>query len=473
MSTVWVKLLQAAPNSSRFTELGIDQVLVESKIPNQESDVADLRKTLITDVAFRNKLDGIASSDLKVYKNEADAGDPGKAIKLSKKLSELVDGNSDDNPLIVVVPPPPMYNFYIDPDKSRNLERPPQAQVFLYDGHRQSGKSTFCQALLRWFDEHPNKFLEITGSPGKISRYLINQTSQAFWESICMVFCAADNIRFNLDSKANVNSATFKHFFSKRLHPKKMILIIDEVSYLASLGDGDRNSKQFADMFISALRALKDDRTNFNLFSLAFVGTSKIRQLLIPHQEPGLSSRISPFSDEGGRHFGADQFTKEEYAKHVPGFDATGIGEISTTYLWPQRFVGVCGCFIEKRKEIPSLLPCAKTEHYDSIIRALKHLTERAKSILIKVLYNKTAEVETRNFATKYLVSEGMIVLVDLAEDGLTATAKCSASILRSLMLETMSIQEIELSEGPPNVDELDPRWLLKHIIKVSVVYIV
>ncbi|KAI9596938.1 hypothetical protein BDF19DRAFT_326616 [Syncephalis fuscata] len=231
-----------------------------------------------------------------------------------------------------------------------------------------------------------------------------------------MVFCAADNIRFNLDSKANVNSATFKHFFSKRLHPKKMILIIDEVSYLASLGDEDNRIKENTNEFITALRALKGNRINFNLFSLAFVGTSKIRELLLARPNSGLSSRISSFSEEGGQTFGADQFTKEEvqdlmfqYAKHVPGFDAAGIGEdIYALTSGHKGLVGVCGCFIEKRKiENPiltvddwksnslQLAGSARTsEHYDSIIQALKHLTERAKSILIKVLYNKTAEVE-------------------------------------------------------------------------------
>ncbi|KAI9591460.1 hypothetical protein BDF19DRAFT_417138 [Syncephalis fuscata] len=107
MSAVWVKLLQAAPNSSRFAKLGIGKVLVESKISSRKLNVADLRKILITDVAFRNRLVGVDSSELQVYKNEADAGDPGKAIKLSEELSELIEENGYDNPLIVVTPPKP------------------------------------------------------------------------------------------------------------------------------------------------------------------------------------------------------------------------------------------------------------------------------------------------------------------------------------------------------------------------------
>ncbi|KAI9594854.1 hypothetical protein BDF19DRAFT_443920 [Syncephalis fuscata] len=82
----------------------------------------------------------------------------------------------------------PEYNFYIEPRQVQEFgENLLKRRFVLYDGHRQSGKSTFCQAVLRWFAEHPNKFLEITGSPVEDfevypvtfdSNIVINQTSQ-------------------------------------------------------------------------------------------------------------------------------------------------------------------------------------------------------------------------------------------------------------------------------------------------------
>ncbi|KAI9597255.1 hypothetical protein BDF19DRAFT_421176 [Syncephalis fuscata] len=60
----------------------------------------------------------------------------------------------------------PDSNFYIEPRQVQDFgENLLKRRFILYDGHRQSSKSTFCYALLRWFAEHPNKFLEITGSP--------------------------------------------------------------------------------------------------------------------------------------------------------------------------------------------------------------------------------------------------------------------------------------------------------------------
>ncbi|KAI9597256.1 hypothetical protein BDF19DRAFT_315398 [Syncephalis fuscata] len=84
--------LQAAPNSSRFAELDIDKITN----PNQSNDIANLRKTLITDVAFRNKLDGIASSDLKVYNNDEDATNQREPIEEDTPLSELIETGKGD-----------------------------------------------------------------------------------------------------------------------------------------------------------------------------------------------------------------------------------------------------------------------------------------------------------------------------------------------------------------------------------------
>ncbi|KAI9598763.1 hypothetical protein BDF19DRAFT_187408 [Syncephalis fuscata] len=106
MSAVWVKLLQGSPNSSRFTELGIDKITNL----NQSNDIADLRKTLITDVAFRNELQGIDSSKLQVYNNDEDATNQREPIEEDTPLSELIEtgkGGRKKTALIVVAPPKP------------------------------------------------------------------------------------------------------------------------------------------------------------------------------------------------------------------------------------------------------------------------------------------------------------------------------------------------------------------------------
>ncbi|KAI9596939.1 hypothetical protein BDF19DRAFT_326597 [Syncephalis fuscata] len=108
MSAVWVKLLQGSPNSSRFTELGIDKITNL----NQSNDIADLRKILITDVAFRNELQGIDSSKLQVYNNDEDATNRREPIEEDTPLLELIEagkGGRKRTALIVVAPPKPVF----------------------------------------------------------------------------------------------------------------------------------------------------------------------------------------------------------------------------------------------------------------------------------------------------------------------------------------------------------------------------
>ncbi|KAI9597358.1 hypothetical protein BDF19DRAFT_296533 [Syncephalis fuscata] len=76
----------------------------------QDVDIDDLRKTLITDIAFQGKLDGVASSDLKVYNNDEDATNQREPIEEDTPLSELIEagkGGRKKTALIVVAPPKP------------------------------------------------------------------------------------------------------------------------------------------------------------------------------------------------------------------------------------------------------------------------------------------------------------------------------------------------------------------------------
>jgi hypothetical protein len=77
---------------------------------NQSNDIADFRHTLIGDVAFKNKLQGIDSSDLKVYRNEDDVSNQGEPIEEDTPLLELIKAGKSGRKktaLIVVAPPKP------------------------------------------------------------------------------------------------------------------------------------------------------------------------------------------------------------------------------------------------------------------------------------------------------------------------------------------------------------------------------
>ncbi|RUS31408.1 hypothetical protein BC938DRAFT_477883 [Jimgerdemannia flammicorona] len=204
----------------------------------------------------------------------------------------------------------PMFNFFIEPKilgvfGSYLLQR----QFCLLFGHRQSGKTTICQALIRWFQQHPEKFTELTG--GNLDDFNIyvatfdsavnaDQGSEAFWRSVCKNLRRMDATRFSFDDDRVVSSETFVNFFAKRDHPssKPIILIIDEASRLASVGGTiSEAAKEITDEFISALRSLKNAH-DYKLHAVALVGTESIRELLIVHNKPGASSQISPFTEE-------------------------------------------------------------------------------------------------------------------------------------------------------------------------------
>jgi hypothetical protein len=204
-------------------------------------------------------------------------------------------------------------------------------------------------------------------------------------------------------------ATTFKIFFSKKDHPKKTILIIDEASRLSSLGDGNQTS-ECTSAFINVLRTLKGDRENFNLRSLLLVGTAATRDLLLPKSADG-SPSISPFSSEGAT-FNAGRFTKEEvqslmaqYAAQTYKFDAIRIGaDIFDITAGHRGLVGVCGNFIQDegitelevwQSSSQELITAAgQMAHYKSIIRALDKLSPNCKSILIKILYKETEVVD-------------------------------------------------------------------------------
>ncbi|RUS12588.1 hypothetical protein BC937DRAFT_87464, partial [Endogone sp. FLAS-F59071] len=278
----------------------------------------------------------------------------------------------------------PGFNFYIESNILEKFGEYLHRQFCLLIGHRQSGKTTICQALLRWFDEHPEKFTEFSGGnrddfdifvatfDGSIT---VDQGPKVFWESICRNIRSLDPERFTINDTV-MDSATFKIFFSKRAHPssKPVILIIDEASRLTSVGGTITEvAKEATDQFISTLRALKNPH-DFLLHSVALVSTAiEVKEL------------FDEFAKDGGKRV----------------FESADISaDIFELTLGHKGLVGSCGAFIQQTYELqPSPIRMAdewkkatthelreyilNKQHYDSIKRSLNLLPPESKSILI------------------------------------------------------------------------------------------
>jgi hypothetical protein len=187
-----------------------------------------------------------------------------------------------------------------------------QRKFTLLFGHRQSGKSTTCHAILRWFRNHPEKIRKAGFDPQELEIRMVTfdatvntEKPSKFWESVCKKLRTTDKNLFSFDTSEKCAPSTFQDFFSKRnlLSPKQIILIVDEASRMSASDDCTVE-------FMDSLRTLKGDRDNFCLTSIMLVGTASIRDFLISHQRPGAMSKISPFSAEACLTCG--RFTKAE-----------------------------------------------------------------------------------------------------------------------------------------------------------------
>ena len=102
MSVVWTKLLRQPSDGGALKELGSPSKIRDLR---QDADIDDLCQALTKD---DSPFDIEANpSQLQVYNNETNVGDSSRALRPGKKLSELIEGNSYNNPLIIVAPLPP------------------------------------------------------------------------------------------------------------------------------------------------------------------------------------------------------------------------------------------------------------------------------------------------------------------------------------------------------------------------------
>ncbi|KAF8961900.1 hypothetical protein BGZ46_001279, partial [Entomortierella lignicola] len=389
----------------------------------------------------------------------------------------------------------PDRNFYIDPkDVSVIGTYLLQRQFCLLLGHRQSGKTTSSQALLRWFQANPSMFKCVAGEDQKdFSIYMITFDSTVklddnFWTTVCEQFMALDKNRFYFDKTFPANGNTFKGFFAKSASAKRSILIIDEASRMTSIGDVSDTNKAITDEFINVIKSLRDDYS-YNLHAVLLVGTESVREPLTVHNTAARTSQVSSFSSTAA--FKTVRFTQSEvnelfgkFQERFSDFESAAIAaDIFELTIGHKGLVGCCGVFIEKSynidnspiktiKEWKSKTAdklrtfISESAHYLSIIRSLEKLPKGCRDILSHVLRYGTHEVQSQLDATKYLLAEGMVSVREDTRDK-NVVLECSAPILRSLMITSIaSPAALRLSEDVPDDKRLDPRWLLVRTIE-------
>ncbi|KAF8954063.1 ATP-dependent RNA helicase, partial [Entomortierella lignicola] len=325
----------------------------------------------------------------------------------------------------------PNENFYIEPTildmaGSSLLE----GKCSLICGHRQSGKSTTCQALLRWFIENQKQFKpidegyypdineeELDPKHGLYYGYeiflvnldstvVVNKGCDIFWHTLCRNLEISDRERFALGGKQG-DVFEFKRFFSKTnlAKPRPVILLIDEASRLIP---GD-DAREVINEFISALKTLKDDHTNHCIYSIVLCGTESIKDLLV-YGSVNHPLLFSPFSYticwKCGRFTESDvKELLDQFAKTKPtNLDVSEIAsDIFALTLGHRGLTGACCGYIEesyKSGETPIVtLDDWKSQTivnlqneirgmatYRSIIQRLPHLSETQRFMFGTVL---------------------------------------------------------------------------------------
>lgn len=281
-------------------------------------------------------------------------------------------------------------------------------------GHRQSGKTTTCIAILQWFQENLEYIKESGFGPLEIQMVTFDATIKTekgpsmFWKSLCQKFRTVDENRFHYDDKTEESPSTFQNFFSKKNHPSssQVILLVDEASRLDTSDDDNECTVDFID----SLRTLKAERHNYCLHSILLVGTASIRDLLISRAKPGATSKISPFSNDNCMT--CNRFTKDEveslFKQYATDNDVNFkfidiAADIFDLTLGHKGLVGACGSYIQnlqllgndpiqtlddwkKHTPVQLLKNISVMATYQSIVRNLDTLSSIRRRILIKVL---------------------------------------------------------------------------------------
>lgn len=315
-----------------------------------------------------------------------------------------------------------------------------QRQVCSLVGPHQSGKSTICRAVVRWLDNHPDKFLQVTGcSQSEFEIHLVtfngsvkvNKGPESFWKSVCRILQMINKKRFCFDSNTPIDATTFTDFFQSETCPtKRTIQIIDEASCLASPGGVSEDEKEIVEEFINTLQFLRD---NNRLHALALAGTHILFELLNP-LDTIQPRRVSLFSH--GSLFKPDPFSCEETmqlfsqfgADVSPQFEQSQIGaDIFELTGGHKGLVACCGTFLEtsykkgtpivtmedwKARTIDKLKEFVEERvPYSLMVWSFNSLSEECRTILTKVLLHGDCEADLVSASRRFLAFRPICLL--------------------------------------------------------------
>ncbi|CAB5216573.1 unnamed protein product [Rhizophagus irregularis] len=364
----------------------------------------------------------------------------------------------------------PENNFYIKPKELvENLgSRIVEGKFCLFHGHRQSGKTTTAWELKHWIETNSKYTVCYLNFNSGI---VTNEGLSEFWQSILFKLKSimpafVNKAIYSPLLKGKIGASAFEELFNKNnTLLRDIILIIDEASKL--INDNDETSWLILKEFIASLRVFRDQRGDISINS---------------------TSEISPFSAEGV--FNSAQFTNLEVKNLLAQYAEDNKFEIDVDNIFADVYsftlrhkslVGACYYYFEQKimseaiqatlddweKHAPILLPqyIKELAKYRSIVIGLEALSENEREILEEVLRYGNKKVSMDEDDVKFLLAEGMVVVISNYEDG-TDFIGCAAPIFHTIMLSSICGPNIMLSSLPTNADHIEPKWLLARTIE-------
>ncbi|KAF9197886.1 ATP-dependent RNA helicase [Haplosporangium sp. Z 27] len=378
---------------------------VFSAIIDSNKTVEDLQTAI---QPKKSSLKDVFSSDLTLWKAEISTvrGHKREAVEEldnpgpSKCLRTFANANA--NAVF------PESNFYIRPHILDLVGKSILSGSYtIFCGHRQSGKSSVLQASLRWFREHREHFMlidkEIYPDVNK-DEYIPRHGLYYGYEIHIITF----------DTSIVVNGTIDEFWETKNLDkPRPVILLIDEASRLASADNSKNGVQGVISSFTSTLKALRDDRETYCIYSVGLYGTESVKDL-IAHESPSHPPSISPFSYSECWNCG--RFDENDVTSLLAQFTVNKIMEIDTA--------GIAS---------------------DIYALTLGH-RETQRSMFGTVLRFGVNQVSPDDDDLKFLLAEGLVI-------------EAARGLTRALNPEGPP-------EDAPDRDRFDPKWLLTHTIK-------
>ncbi|CAG8437896.1 11553_t:CDS:2 [Rhizophagus irregularis] len=368
----------------------------------------------------------------------------------------------------------PENNFYVKPKELvENLGNCiVEGKFCLFYGHRQSGKTTTAWELKRWIETNSKYTVCYLNFNSGI---VTNKGLSEFWRFVCfkvksVMSACVDKVVFSTLLKEKIEASAFEKIFNKdNTSLRDIILIIDEASRL--INDNDETSQPIINDFIASLRVLRDQRGDISIVhSVVLIGTKVIKNFLFTQtqQSKNSTSEISPFSAEGV--FNSAQFTNLEVKNLLAQYaednkfeiDVDNIAaDVYSFTLGHKGLVGACYYYFEQK--IMSEAIQATLDDWEKHVPIL----ENEREILEEVLRYGNKKVSMDEDDVKFLLAEGMVVVISNYEDG-TDFIGCAAPIFHTIMLSSICGPNIVLSSLPTNADHIEPKWLLARTIEVN-----